>query len=182
MKLRILLAVLMTVAMLVLGISLGGEARSTNNLLSKYEVNIEEFEEATHGNFTSYHQLRQIGEAIVEGDYKGYIFRTSTGELIEKDAHWRDDLPAELPQGLVTKDEALAMVGNESLPRAYLYYISPDSDTFWIEPVPKNPCWEVLIFKEYHDPETNVTLTYNSDIIIVDAVTGEILGHGVPVP
>ena len=38
----------------------------------------------------------------------------------------------------------------------------------------------MCIYKEYYNPETNETVTYNSDVILVDAITGEILGHGLP--
>jgi hypothetical protein len=40
----------------------------------------------------------------------------------------------------------------------------------------------VYIYEEYHSPETNETFTFNVDIVVVDAVTGEILGHGEPIP
>jgi hypothetical protein len=65
--------------------------------------------------------------------------------------------------------------------RAELLYIElgdpifPSIDT-------TNLCWAISIYKTEYYPETNETFTYNSDVIVVDAVTGEILGHGVPIP
>jgi len=66
--------------------------------------------------------------------------------------------------------------------KAYLLYIDPESSVSLVEPTPMNPCWEVYIYDEYYDPETNETFSYNSDIVVVDATTGKVLGHGVPIP
>jgi hypothetical protein len=52
-----------------------------------------------------------------------------------------------------------------------LYIILPDSDVFPIEPTPINPCWAV---RSIIDGMLTVT--------IIDAVTGENLGNGVPPP
>ena len=184
MKFRVLFTILVAVATVVLSIPIAGGAGSQGNLLSKYEEDVEKFKEAQFGNFTSYQHLRQIGDAVVEGDGISYIFNTATGELIEKEAHWRDDLPTELPQNLITKAEALAMVGEGNSSRAYLYYISPDSDNFQIEPLPKNPCWVVWETREAEglvcqECQEYQQYTYRFGTVI-DAVTGEILASGIP--
>ena len=54
-----------------------------------------------------------------------------------------------------------------------LWYLSPDSDIFPIKPTPNNPCWAVWIADD---------MGYNTDVIVIDAVDGKILGHGVPIP
>ena len=52
-----------------------------------------------------------------------------------------------------------------------LYIISPESDVFPLEPTPQNPCWVV---RSISDGTPIVT--------IIDAVTGNFLGHGVLPP
>ncbi|MBA7504705.1 hypothetical protein ES706_03359 [subsurface metagenome] len=125
-----------------------------------------------------YYHGRMIGEARVELDGINYQFNKDTGNFENKIVHWRDDLPDKLPP-IISKEEAMAIGGGT---KAYLLYIDPESSVSLVEPTPMNPCWEVSIYEEYHDPETNETFTYNCDVIVVDAVTGEILGHGVPIP
>jgi len=109
---------------------------------------------------------------------KLYIFNKETGEFFDKYVHWRNDLPDELPK-IISEEEAKAIGGGT---KAYLLYIDPESSVSLVEPTPMNPCWEVSIYEEYHDPETNEIFTYNCDVIVVDAVTGEILGHSTPIP
>lgn len=186
MKFRVLFTILVAVATVVLSIPIAGGAGSQGNLLSKYEADVEKFKEAQFGNITAYWHQRQIGDAVVEGDYINYLFNTTTGELINKTVHWREDLPAELPQNLITKAEALAMVGEGNSSRAYLYYISPDSDNFQIEPLPKNPCWVVRIWEWYEDTNERtgevVGSLFNTNVTVVDAVLGIIIGYGIPYP
>jgi len=130
------------------------------------------FNKATFGNYTSYYHQRMIGDAYVELDGITYIFSNVTGEFIDKRVHWRDDLPDTLPE-VISKEEALTIGGGT---KAVLVYIDPESSVSLVEPTPKNPCWEVLIYK------TEGQFTYNSDVVVVDAVTGEILGHASPMP
>ena len=54
-----------------------------------------------------------------------------------------------------------------------LYYISPETNVYPVKPTPKNPCWTVRILDNSG---------FIKDVIIIDAVEGKILGHGVPVP
>ena len=77
---------------------------------------------------------------------------------------------------LISKEDAMDIGGGTE---AYLVDIVPDSPMFSIEPT-ENPCWIVSVYQEWYDPETNRTFTWNVDIVVVDAVTGEVLGHGVP--
>lgn len=178
MKFKILLIAVIAAMLLAVPFSSGADsANTTESLLAQYETDVEEFKEVTHGNFVTYYQEHRIGEAVVEGDYKGYVFRTDTGELIDKSVHWRDDLPIELPQGLMTKEEALATVGNEEA-RAYLYYLSPDSERFWIEPAPENPCWVIWETKEVEVPNSS-PYSYRFGTVI-DAKTSEVLASGTP--
>jgi len=140
-----------------------------------YNITFEKYES---GDYVSYHLYRKIDGAKVELDQIVYIFDKEAGELFDKYVHWRNDLPDELPP-IISAEEAMAIGGGT---KAYLLYIDPESSVSLVEPTPMNPCWEVSIYEEYHDPEANETFTYNSDIIVVDAVTGEILGHGEPIP
>ena len=130
------------------------------------------------GGYVSYYYAREIDGAVVELDQIVYIFDTETGELFDKYVHWRNDLPDKLPP-IISEEEAMAIGGGT---RAYLLYIDPESSVSLVEPTPTNPCWEVAVYEEFLDPVTNKTVSYNTDIVVVDAVTGEILGHGVPVP
>ncbi len=183
MKLRVLCITVITVATVIVATSLSipssliESSNTTESLLAQYEVDVEQFEKITHGNFTTYYKEHQIGEALVEGDYEGYVFQSDTGELLKRDSHWRDDLPTELPQDLITKEEVLATVGNEEA-RAYLYYLSDDSEIFWIEPVPENPCWVVWETKEVEIPNSS-PCSYRFGTVI-DAVNREILASGTP--
>jgi hypothetical protein len=52
-----------------------------------------------------------------------------------------------------------------------LYIISPDSDVFPLDPTPENPCWVVRSLNR-----SRVV------ILIIDAVSGEILDNGIPPP
>ena len=149
-----------------------------DEFLSKCQQNnITFFERSESEKHIVYWYRREIDNALVELDHIVYMFDKETGELIEKDAHWRDDLPDHLPP-IISEEEAMDIGGGTE---AYLIYIDPDSIMFSIEPT-ENPCWAVRIWKEFYDPETNETDIYNTDVIVVDAVTGEILGHGTPIP
>ncbi len=113
---------------------------------------------------------RMIGEAIVEGDYVVFQFDTKTGELLGVRSHWRDDLPDSLPQGLIAQEQAESLIEGE-VAFSNLYYISPESDVFECECCETNPCWVV---RSLTDSGPSVT--------IVDALTGRIVGKGVPPP
>ena len=140
-----------------------------------YNITFEKYES---GDYVSYHLYRKIDGAKVELDQIVYIFDKEAGELFDKYVHWRNDLPDKLPP-IISEEEAMAIGGGT---RAYLLYIDPESSVSLVEPTPTNPCWEVAVYEEFLDPVTNKTVSYNTDIVVVDAVTGEILGHGVPIP
>lgn len=146
--------------------------------LGKCEQSNIMFEKSESGDYVSYCYNRKIDGAVVELDHIVYIFNKETGEFFDKDVHWRDDLPDKLPP-IISAEEAMAIGGGT---KAYLLYIDPESSVSLVEPTPKNPCWEVAIYEEFLDPVTNKTVSYNTDIVVVDAVTGEILGHGTPIP
>ena len=148
---------------------------SEDELLEKYEKSDSVFKRTEKGNWITYrhppHPPRMIDGAIVEKDRRVYIFDRSTKELLEKNIHWRDDLPEHLPP-IITREEAESMVGGKIM-YTDLWYISPESDIFPIKPTPKNPCWAVEIADDRG---------YNTDVIVIDAVNGTIVGHGVPIP
>ncbi len=142
-----------------------------DDLLQKLETSDKEFEKREGIDTIVYWHQRMIDEAIVGGDYIRYEFDKNTKELIEKDVHWRDDLPEHLPP-VISREEAESMVEGE-IQSTKLYYIPPDAPNFPIEPMPKNPCWVVWIVGNGD---------YISDVIVIDAVEGKIVGHGVPPP
>ncbi|MFH1416781.1 MAG: PepSY domain-containing protein, partial [Planctomycetota bacterium] len=130
-----------------------------------------QFEEIEIGPRLVYFHQRMMGEAIVEKDYIVYQLDRDSGELLARKSHWREDLPAALSDMLITEEEAIAVVGGE-VEGSRLYIISPESDVFPLDPTPENPCWVVRSFDEYG--------VYT--ITIVDAMTGQVLGDGVPPP
>ena len=127
------------------------------------------FEKFEFSDGNVYYYQRMIGNATVLGDFINYQFDEG-GNFKKKLAHWRDDLPDEFPP-IISEEEAMAIGGGTE---AVLVYIDPESSAFAnVKPTPSNPCWAVAI---YNDKGWNI------DVVVVDAVTGEILGHGVPVP
>ena len=89
----------------------------------------------------SYFHERRIGDVIVEKDFIRYKFNTETGELIEETVRWREDMPEEVIP-FILKADAESMVDGE-VRSSQLYFISPESEIFPIEPTPENPCWVV---------------------------------------
>jgi hypothetical protein len=121
-------------------------------------------------NRTSYFHQRRIGDVIVEKDFIRYQFDATTGELLEQTRKWRKGLPERL-EIVVSLTEAEAKVPG-TVQSADLMLISPDSEIFHFDPVPANPCW---IVRSMDGAGRQV-------ISVVDAVTGELLGNGVPPP
>lgn len=115
-------------------------------------------------------QPRKIGQAIVEKDFLNYQFDQQSGELLKQTRRWRPGLSETLPELKISQAEAEAQVEGEVI-FSKLYLISPDSDVFPLEPAPKNPCWVV---RSQQGERILVT--------IIDAVTGEKLGYGLPPP
>ena len=167
MKVKALLAVLVMAAVVVstFGIVTAGSGGG-GDLISQYEPD-KEFEKSEFGNTTIYWHQRQIGDAAVEGDYINYQFNTTTGELISKTERWREGLPTELPQNLITEDEALETAGGGEY--AKLYYLSLDSTIY--RPAPETPVWVV-----WHDHEPDRW----GNVTVIDAITGEFIASGIP--
>ncbi len=138
-------------------------------MLAQHEQSNREFKKLVIGDFISYFHQRMIGEAIVEFDFIRYTFDRETGELLEKTVQWREGLPVRVDP-IITREEAESMVQGE-VQFSKLYFISPESDIHPLQPPPVNPCWVVRSAQgEY------------MVITIIDAVTGELLGDGVPPP
>jgi len=121
-------------------------------------------------NRTSYFHQRRIGDVIVEKDFIRYQFDATTGELLEQTRKWRKGLPKSLDI-VVPQAEAEAKVPG-TIQSVDLMLISPDSEIFHFDPVPTNPCWVLHIRGEMG----------RLSIVAVDAVTGELLGNGLPPP
>jgi|GEM_PF-1503955 len=146
------------------------EVLGSEDILGSYETGDREFREYESGDRLVYYHLRMLDEAIVEKDYIVYQFDKDTQDLVDIRTRWRDDLPEHLPTGLLSRQEAEALVEGEIL-RSRLYIISPESDVFPLDPTPDNPCWVVR-----HRVKDRPVVT------IVDAVLGMVLGNGVPPP
>lgn len=120
-------------------------------------------------NRVSFYHQRKIGQAIVENNFIRYQFNTETSEKVEETTKWRQDLPDELPP-VIDQSMAETSVDGEVL-STRLVYISPESEIFKLSPLPKNPCWIIRTL----DGTTR-------KVNIIDAVTGEYLGQGLPAP
>ena len=125
--------------------------------------------ENTKLKIVSYFHRRKIGEAIVEKDFIRYQFNTDTGEVIEKTIRWREGLPEKVTP-VTAREQAEAMVEGE-VTSSHLFIISPESEIFRIKPTPKNPCWVVKSI----DGDRRI-------LTVIDAMTGEKLGYGIPAP
>jgi hypothetical protein len=139
-------------------------------VLQKYEADYKQFKEIKIDNKSVYFQQRMIDGVIVEKNFKVYQF-DENGNLLKKNIYWREDLPEHLPPTkIISKEKAESMV-NGTIQFSKLYIISSDSDVFPIKPTPKNPSWVVR------------SIINNTVVItIIDAVTGNILGYGIPPP
>jgi hypothetical protein len=142
---------------------------SQEPLLRDHENTDREFHKLQIGDTVSYFHQRMIGEALVERDFIRYQFDVRTGELIDNTVWWRDDLPQSVGP-VIAQAKAESIVEGDAL-RSTLYFISPDSVVFPLTPPPDNPCWVVR-------SEVGGWLV----VSIIDAVTGEDLGRGVPPP
>ena len=142
-----------------------------SEFLEKYGESELEFKKMGSAGLIVYWHNRTIDDAMVIGDEILYHFDEETKEFVMKRVNWRDDLPENLPSNLITKEEAEAMVEGNIM-HTYLAYMPMESNMFQIEPT-QNPCWIVSIAGEHG---------FNVDVIVIDAVEREIVGHGVPVP
>jgi len=141
----------------------------TDDLLGKFEKSNREFIKSKIGNKIVYFHQRMIDEAIIEKDFIVYQFDRYSSEIIDKKVYWRSGLP-EYFAPRVIKIEAEFIAEGDIL-STKLYIISPESDIFPLDPVPKNPCWIVKSIKG-----ENIVIT------IIDAIDGIILGYGIPPP
>jgi hypothetical protein len=141
------------------------------DLFEEYGDGGRHFEKIEIGHMLVYFHQRTIGGATVEKDYIVYQLDKDTGELLARKSHWRDDLPAVLPEVRISREQAEAMVGGE-IQFSSLYIISPESDVFPFNPTPDNPCWAVRSIGNHGEYV----------VTVIDSVSGVILGNGVPPP
>jgi hypothetical protein len=161
--LMLLLVALSLFALPLKGIVRGETVRANQDaLLKKYEKGDRVFKKTKIGNTISYFHQRKIGEAIVEKDFVRYRFDLKTKKLIDKEIKWIT--PKIAKQEAESKVEGLVQFTR-------LYIISPESDVFPIKPAPQHPCWIVR-----SNIDTRIVIT------IIDAITGEKLGLGMPPP
>lgn len=140
-----------------------------DDLIKKYETGGKTFKRYEIGDKIVYFHQRMIGEAIVEKDFINYQFDRNTKKLIKKMMHWRDGLPDHVDIK-ITKKLAESMVEGK-VEYSELYIISPESDVFPIDPPPDGPCWVVRSIS-----------SSNAVITMIDAMTGKIVGYGIPPP
>lgn len=167
------LGVLASIALVALPTQVLGEpkvvTRALDRRLATYEKTDRPFVKTTLGSVSTYFHQRKIGVATVEKDYVRYRIDESSGALIEKGEHWRTDLPDRLPT--VIGKAAAEAKARGVVQRSRLVYISPRSVVYRLRATPANPCWVV---RSVEGKRIIVT--------IVDAVTGEALGTGIPPP
>lgn len=116
-----------------------------------------------------YYRLRMIGDAWVEKDFTVYQFDKHTKKLKKKIKKFRKGLLTQI-KTVISKGKAQASAAGKIIHTTKII-ISPESDVFTFKPTPKNPCWVV-----WHEVDGQIILT------VVDAVTGEELGHGISPP
>lgn len=136
---------------------------------SSYEKSDRKFMRIEIWDRIVYYHQRRIGEAIVEKDFISYQFDRDTKELLFKNEHWRADLP-EYVAPIISGEQAELMAEGDLL-FSKLYFISPESEIFPLIPAPENPCW---VLRSIHNGNIIVT--------IIDAMTGDKLGYGIPPP
>lgn len=127
----------------------------------------------------SYSYYRKIGNISVWNNKVTYLFYKNGG-FREKIINWREGLPSEPPEILISEQEAIRIaggVGNEN-DYANLYYIEKCSYFDYLEETPENPVWLVRTWKEGCSP-SNYTSPYDTNSLAIDAITGEVLGHGI---
>ncbi len=141
------------------------------HLFEAYGDDDKHFEEVEIGTMRVYFHQRMIGGATVEKDYIVYQLDEDTGRLLARKSHWREDVSDFTPLALIARERAERLAGGE-IQFSSLYIISPESDVFPIYPTPRNACWVVRTLRE----------NYGLQVVVVDAVTSQIRGHGVPPP
>jgi len=138
------------------------------SLCDQCNINFSKHDFGEYG-FVYYHQ-RRIGNATVMWDEATYQFDMNgefTSKIIDT---WRDDLPDELPEILVSKQEAIKIAGGGQHKKdtAELCYIEKSCSFDDLEETPVNPVWVASLW----------TAELELNVVVVDAITGKILGHG----
>ena len=165
--LRTLLLVLLATALLVVP----GRAAGQPSIATVFRGQPMELEEVrVSDEITVYYALRTVGDVTIEGDFVVFDRDSETRQLVLRNSHWREDVPETFPR-LIGMDAAAAIVGG-SVEWGQLYLISPESRVFPLDPTPTNPCWVLSAQR----------IDGGRWLPIVDAVSGEILGEGVPPP
>jgi len=126
-----------------------------------------------------YEHRRKIDNVRVVADEIHYQFHAN-GTFDKMRAHWTEGLPDTLPE-VISEQEAIDIVGANDT-TMYLAFVESIFGTLNITIPTSNPCWVVRVWEDYYDSEGNTTYTWNVDVVVVDAVTGEIVGHGTPLP
>ncbi len=144
-------------------------ASNYGSLLSQYENGERDFEEIEIGEMVVFWHQRMIDGAIVEKDQIVYQFDKSSGQLVDKKVIWREGLPEHI--AIKVSQAEAEMLAEGQVLFSDLYIISPESDVYRLDKIPENPCWIV------RSDDVN-----GRTIKIIDAVTAEFLGYGIPPP
>ena len=128
---------------------------------------------------TVYEHHRKIDNVRVVADVIHYQFHAN-GTFDKMRVHWTEGLPDTLPE-IISEQEAIDIVGANDT-TMYLAFVESILGAYNITTPTNNPCWVVRVWQDYYDSESNRTYTWNVDVVVVDAVTGEIVGHGTPLP
>jgi len=172
MKKFILLSLLVHVLLLMVfpSVTAGQQVMASHEpLLSRVDNSDRVYTMLQVDSIVSYFHQRMIGDAIVERDFIRYKFNLTTDQLIEDSVSWRDGLP-ESVEPVIAREQAEAMCEG-MIQFSDLWIISPGTDIFKLDPIPSNPCWIVSSIDN-----GRMMLT------IIDAITGEKLGNGIPPP
>lgn len=113
-----------------------------------------------------------VDEAAVFGTELYYMFDVESGTLLKKRIRWRHDLPEHLPPLTISREEAEAMVEGE-VRWTELVFLNPGSFGHQLtKPTFREPCWMV-------SAEEGEGLTCSS-VTVINAMTGEVIGHWLP--
>lgn len=140
-----------------------------DELLKTYETGNREFERIEIGDLIVFWHQRTIDGAIVEKDRIVYQFDADSEQLLNKKVSWREDLPQNITIEINAVEAEVKVAGKPI--STTLYIISPESDVYKTYPVSDNPCWIVRVMRDDY-----------MRIVVIDAVTGDSLGYGVPPP
>jgi hypothetical protein len=140
-----------------------------DDLLRPYESGERDFERMEIGDLIVFWHQRTIEGAVVEKDQIVYQFDSKSEKLLNKNMSWRDDLPQNIDVSIGAV-EAESKVEGEPI-SSTLYIISPESDVYIVDNLPDHPCWVIRALRGDI-----------MQIVVIDAVTGDSLGYGIPPP